>query len=51
MALVVIGMATWSLGAPDWLIGVAVGGSLGPLFALERYLFVRWVLKQRERES
>jgi len=46
-----IGLGTWSLGAPDWLVGVAVGGSLGPLFAIERVLFVRWANARFQRES
>ncbi len=51
VALFLIGLGTWSLGAPDWLVGVAVGGSLGPLFAIERVLFVRWANARVERES
>jgi MFS-type transporter involved in bile tolerance (Atg22 family) len=51
VVLFLIGLGTWSLGAEDWLVGVVVGGSLGPLFAIERVLFVRWANARLERES
>lgn len=51
LVLFLIGLGTWSLGAADWVVGVAVGGSLGPLFALERVLFVRWANARLARES